>query len=64
MIVKKEVYTHRCLETGGSVSYAGSRGRTLRSVRKQERGEGPEILLRFSLEEIGRIGALSKLWAG
>lgn len=63
MIVKKEVYTHRWLETGGSASHAASHGRILRSVRRQERGKGPEPSLRFSLEEIGRcrIGTLSKL---
>lgn len=36
IIVKKEVYADGCLERGGSASHAGSHGRILTSVGRQE----------------------------
>lgn len=36
--IKKEMYTHRCLEIG-SASHVASHGRALRSVRRQEEGK-------------------------
>ena len=58
IIVVKEVYTHRSLETGDTGGYARSHGKTAKSAKRQKRWEkySQEPLLRFHGREWARQG--------